>query len=286
MSLATVSRRAAALSALLLLAPAAAAAQERPLFRWTGPVDREVRLVLRGRDLMPRYAGDNERGGDRARVARALPRRDGVVTVSVDRGRGQVDVVQQPSRANDYTTIVRVRDPRAGADDYRLSAYWRPTGDGRLASDGRWDDDDESGWERDDRRDRDERWERDRDRDRERDKWGRVRGDGRWGRTGDVNAAAGALRWRGLVDDVVEIRVRGDRVHEATLSGREVRDARGSVSGRALPARDVDVRLTRVAGRGRVSVVEQPSAQNGYTAVLRIHDQHGGAGWYDLDASW
>jgi hypothetical protein len=283
MSLATVTRRAAALAALVVLAPAAAAAQERPLFRWSGPVDREVRLVLRGRDLVPRYAGDNERGGDRARVTRALPRRDGVVTVSVDRGRGQVDVVQQPSRANDYTTIVRVRDPRAGADEYRLAAYWRPAGDGRLASDGRWDDDDDDrDWDRDDRRDRrgrDDRWERDRDRG----DWGRGRDDGRWGGAGGYG---GTLRWRGLVDDVVEIRVRGDRVQEATLSGHEVRDAEGAVRGRALPARDADVRLTRVAGRGRVTVVEQPSARNGYTAVLRIHDQHRGAGWYDLDASW
>lgn len=288
MSIATVHRRAVALStALLVVAPAAAAAQQRPLFLWAGPVDREVRLVLRGRDLMPRYVGDDERAEGRARVARPLPRREGVVTVSLERGRGQVDVVQQPTRANDFTTVIRVRDPRAGADGYRLAAYWRPTGDDRnggYASDGRWDDDDR--WGRDDRWDRDDDWGRGRDRD----DWDR----GRKGRSGKVprgasgapGGYAGALRWRGLVDDVVEIRVRGDQVEHATLSGQVVRDARSEFSGRALRRHDGDVRLTRVAGRGRVTVVEQPSARNGYTAVLRIHDPQRGAAWYDLDASW
>ena len=43
-------------------------------------------------------------------VATALPQRDGRVTVRVQDGRGDVDVVQQPSARNDYTTIVRIRD--------------------------------------------------------------------------------------------------------------------------------------------------------------------------------
>jgi hypothetical protein len=278
------STRTATLAALLLTAAAPAAAQQqRDLFTWNGRVDREVLIVMRGRDVDTRQTYD-ERGRDRARAQGTLPRAEGVVTVQVREGRGDVDVIQQPSARNDYTAVVRIRDPRGGDDRYRVAASWRPTSYG----DGRWDDRDRNGNRGNgrgwgwgvgrDRNDDDDRWERgDRDDD-----------DGRWerGNGGYGNAARGALRWRGSVDDLVEIRVRGDDVRYVTRSGATARDVRSRVLGGGLPRRDVTVGIRNAQGRGSVWVAEQPSARNGYTAVIRVQDPQGGYGVYDFQAAW
>src|SRR5690349_1569221 len=77
-------------------------AQGRPLFDWSGRVDREVRIVMHGRDVRTQTDG---RDRSRLDVASALPSRDGFVTVRVQDGRGDAQVVQQPSARNDYTAI-------------------------------------------------------------------------------------------------------------------------------------------------------------------------------------
>jgi hypothetical protein len=88
------------------------------------------------------------------------------------------------------------------------------------------------------------------------------------------------------VDDVQEIRIQGRRANAFPVSGGSATDVRTSVSGAGLPARDATVRVRSYDGRGRVYVVEQPTAQNDYTAVLRVEDRQGGAGFYDFEASW
>ncbi|MDF1505796.1 hypothetical protein [Roseisolibacter sp. H3M3-2] len=274
--------RAATLAALLLTAAAPAAAQQRDLFTWNGRVDREVLIVMRGRDVDTRQPYD-ERGRDRARVQGTLPRAEGVVTVNVRGGRGDVDVVQQPNARNDYTAIVRIRDPRSGDDQYRVAASWRPTSYG----DGRWDDRDRDrgrgngGWGNNGNG---------RGRDRDDDRWDdRDRGNGGYGTNGGYGNdgyGRGALEWRGQVDDVVEIRVRGREVDYVTRSGATVRDVRDRVVGGALPRQNVTVTLRNVQGRGNVYVAEQPSARNGYTAVIRVQDSQGGYGHYDFQAAW
>ena len=124
----------ARLAVLTALAAAPAAAQSpRRLFVWTGRVDREAILVMRGRDLDARVddrddrwrgrGRDRDRDRDRERVVAPLPRAAGVVTLAVDEGRGRVQVLQQPSARNDWTTIVRVRDERGGDERYRVVAF-------------------------------------------------------------------------------------------------------------------------------------------------------------------
>ena len=96
----------------------------------------------------------------------------------------------------------------------------------------------------------------------------------------------GMLRWSGRVDDVVEIRINGRRVETITRSGVRVSDVRSSVRGDGLPNRGVNVNVDRISGRGSVRVAQQPSAWNNYTAVIRIDDSQGGAGYYDLSVYW
>ena len=276
---------------LTTAATPASAQQQRSLFTWAGRVDREVLIVMRGRDLSTRASRD-ERGRERARLEGTLPRAEGVVTVNVNGGRGDVDVVQQPTSRNDYTTIVRIHDERGGDDRYRLTAFWRPTsyGDARGRDrDGRYDGRDDrrgdgrgqGGWGRG--RDRNDEYDRD-DRDDRDDR----RGNGGWGNGGWGNrdGSSGALAWRGQVDDVVEVRVQGRRVDYVTRSGATVRDVQRRVSGNGLPGPDVNVSIRNSQGRGNVRVAQQPSARNGYTAIIRIQDPQGGFGHYDFQAAW
>jgi hypothetical protein len=251
-------------------------AQGRPLFDWSGRVDREVRIMMHGRDARTENSSRSPVTRSRIDIATALPQRDGRVTVRVQDGRGDVDVVQQPSARNDYTTIVRIRDRSSGIDNYRVTAFWMPDNNGN----GSWDDRDNypnrPGRDRDDRDDR--------------GGWGRGNGgngNGGWGNGGyGNNGSRDVLRWTGDVDDRVEIRIQGDRVEYRTLSGKSLRNVRANLLSGGLPRRDVQVVVSDESGRGTVSVVQQPSSYNGYTAVIRVYDPRPGYGDYRFDVSW
>jgi hypothetical protein len=123
--------------ALIVGATSALSAQEQ-LFEWSGRVDGEARIFMRGNDVWTQdvRGRQNRLGG--ARVLRELPTQAGQVRVQLVDGRGNADVIQQPSARNNYTAIVRVRDDARRADRYRVVAYWQPVGRGRLG--GRDDD--------------------------------------------------------------------------------------------------------------------------------------------------
>ena len=276
MTLRRVMLRAAAMSAPLLLAAATmAGAQDRQLFTWTGRVDREIQLAMRGRAVWTRASDRDDEGRSQTRVSSALPHAAGTVRVEMRDGRGDVAVIQQPTARNDYTTIIRIRDRSGGADRYRISAYWDAR-DGRWdrSGNGDWDRSNDGDWERGDDR-AGSRLPRVEPRDRSND------GNGGW-----YGASRTALRWTGGVDDEVEIRLQGRRVEYRTLSGAGTRDVRSDVVGDGLPRRNVELVVARRQGRGSVYVVQQPSAQNGYVAVLRVRDPQGGFGYYDFDVSW
>lgn len=265
-----------------------AVAPDQPLFVWSGTVDREVFIVMRGRDV-------NTQGRDanlpsRVRVANALPRSYGELRVNVEEGRGTIGVIEQPSARNGYQAVIRIQDPSGGADRYRLAVYW--DGDNRngdiIPGPGRGRDDD---WNPGRGRGRDDDWnpgrghdgdddkDRGRGRDKDKDKY-----DDR-GRD-DRNADHGALKWSGRVDDVVEIRIQGRRVEYVTRSGARLANVNSDIDGNGLPRRMVDVQLVRRDGRGEIDVVQQPNPRNDYTAVIRVYDPRGGAANYDFVARW
>jgi hypothetical protein len=263
---------------------------DRALFTWTGRVDREVLIVVRGRDVSTR--GFDAGLPSRTRVNSALPRTSANVVVRVNDGRGDVDVIEQPSARNGYQAVLRVRDPRAGADNYRITAYVDDRGyddrNGRNGRDDEYDrrDDDRGnsgnggGWGRGGRRDGEPFP-------------GNGRGNGRDNnpnrndRDGsNQNGGAGSLSWSGRVDDVVEIQISGRRVDAITRSGVRVSDVSSNIRGGGLPNRNVNLRIDQRSGRGSIAVVQQPSSWNGYTAIIRIHDSRSGASYYDFTAYW
>jgi hypothetical protein len=307
-------------AALLLGATAAstAGAQERALFTWNSTVDREVVVVVRGRDVQVRGSGLDASYRPRLDLREGLPRTPGEVLVRRTDGRGAVQVVEQPSVANNFTTTIRITDPGSGADNYGFLASWRPTGgtggygngdydrdrdrdDGRYGDRNRRDDD-----RYDDRNNRgrnDDRYDnrgrygncdhpnRSNGRGRDDDKCNdRNRNNGRWDDRDDRNRRNnrddGLLRWSGNIDDVTDIIISGRRVQYRTRSGAPVRDARYDLRGAALPNREVDVSIGVQQGRGTVYVVQQPSRSNNYTAIIRVSDQRSGYGAYDFDVVW
>ena len=54
----------------------------------------------------------------------ALPNRRVTVRLTDKRGRGEIFIEQQPTRENDFTAIVRIKDSKGGASDYSFTLEW------------------------------------------------------------------------------------------------------------------------------------------------------------------
>jgi hypothetical protein len=251
-------------------------AQGQELFEWSGRVDREVQITMRGNRLRTNDIGQTEPGRSRSRAFSVLPRDDGQVTVQVLNGRGTVDVIQQPSAQNGFATTVRIQDPRGGADNYRLVAYWQTYSNGEYIGRGRGRG-----------RGRDNRGYDDRGRDNGGyDNRGRDSGGyGNPGQNGQYGNQT-ALHWSGNVDGELEIRLRNGQVDYRTLSGAKPTSIRADNGALNMPRTNATLNVVQNQGRGSVSVIQQPSVNNGYTTVIRVRDPQGGYGFYDFNLIW
>jgi hypothetical protein len=102
---------------------------------------------------------------------------------------------------------------------------------------------------------------------------------------GGGDSRAGSVRWRGRVDDVVQLEVRGAAITERTISGSSFNNGRYTFTS-PLPRREASLTLDRRKARGQVEIIERPSPANGYTAVIEIRDTQGGAADYEFDLRW
>jgi len=244
--------------------------QGQELFQWSGGVDREVQIVMRGNQLSTRNVGSSETGRARTRVMMQMPRQDGEVVAQVLNGRGNVDVIQQPTSQNGYTTVIRIVDNAGGSDNYRVTAYWQNysngdvignNGNGRGRGRGRIRDNDNRNGGVYDNRDRN----------------GGIYGQ---------NSNQGLLHWSGNVDGELEIRIQNGRISYRNLSGAQPTGVRADAGNMSMPGYAATVSVAEGSGRGSVYVVQQPSANNGYTTVVRVRDPQGGYGYYDFDLVW
>jgi len=243
------------------------------LFEWTGRVDREVQIVMRGNQVSTRNVGYNETGRARSRVMMDLPRREGQVAAQLLSGRGNVDVIQQPSSQNGYTTIVRVTDAAGGSDNYRVAAFWQNYANGDVYGRDR---------NRDRDRDRDDIYDRGNNRN---GTPNRNRGNGN-GNGGYNNNGYEVMHWSGNVDGELEIRLQNGRIDYRNLSGAQPTNIRLDRGNMSMPQNGSQVAISQGSGRGSVTVVQQPSSWNGYTTVIRVRDPQGGYGYYDFDLVW
>ena len=92
---------------------------------WRGMVDNRVQLEIRGLNLVTRSVEGRDYGSGTFSFTSGLPRRNVSVDVIKKSGRGNVRVIQQPRRDNDYTAIIEIHDNDGGARDYQLEIVWR-----------------------------------------------------------------------------------------------------------------------------------------------------------------
>ena len=91
---------------------------------WRGRVDDDVRIRFRGGTAQVETIGGTPYNDGQANFQNSLPYRRVNVSVNKIRGRGDIFIEQQPSRENDFTTIVRIKDTRGGASDYEFQLRW------------------------------------------------------------------------------------------------------------------------------------------------------------------
>lgn len=98
-------------------------------------------------------------------------------------------------------------------------------------------------------------------------------------------SASGRLHWRGTVDDNVQLVIRSEQVDIRTIGGSEYSDANYNFTS-PLPRRRVTVRVNKLNGRGEVRVLQQPTRENDFTAVIEIRDSSRGAKPYEIEVLW
>ena len=91
---------------------------------WRGRVDDDVRIRIRGGTANVETIGGTPYYDGQANFSDSLPNRRVTVRLTQQRGRGSIVIEQQPSRENDFTAIVRIRDTRGGASDYQFTIEW------------------------------------------------------------------------------------------------------------------------------------------------------------------
>jgi hypothetical protein len=103
--------------------------------------------------------------------------------------------------------------------------------------------------------------------------------------TGASNRGQGYFRWQGRVDGSDYIQLRGNQVTVRHMKFNPITDATYDLPN-PMPRRAVNVRLTKLRGRGRVDLYEQPTASNGYMASVYIEDEAGGSDFYEFELTW
>jgi hypothetical protein len=91
---------------------------------WRGTVDDVVQIRIRNRNARSRTISGREYNDDNFSFNGRAPRQNANVSVDKRNGRGQVLIVQQPNRRNNFTTIVQIIDKKGGADQYRFTLHW------------------------------------------------------------------------------------------------------------------------------------------------------------------
>lgn len=93
------------------------------------------------------------------------------------------------------------------------------------------------------------------------------------------------LDWSGRVDSVARITIQGGGAR-VSLVGTQDNGAGELRVRNELPHRDGNLTVQVAEGRGDVDVVQQPRADNDYTAIVRIRDHSSGADTYRITALW
>lgn len=94
-------------------------------FRWRGRVDGVDDIVIRGSDVRIEHVSAQPIQRQEHRFSAPLPPAEVELHLEKIEGRGDVRILEQPTRRNDYTAVVRVDDQAHGGDaDYEFELSW------------------------------------------------------------------------------------------------------------------------------------------------------------------
>ena len=85
------------------------------------------------------------------------------------------------------------------------------------------------------------------------------------------NLRSGTVTWRGLVKGVDDIVIRGSSASLQHVAGDQPKDAKGVFSA-AMPNAPISVRLVAASGPSPIRIIQQPSAGNNFTTIVRVGD--------------
>jgi len=91
---------------------------------WRGRVDDDVRIRIRGGAADVETLGGTPYYDSQPNFQNSLPNRRVTVRLTDKRGRGEIFIEQQPTRENDFTAVVRIRDTKGGASEYAFTLEW------------------------------------------------------------------------------------------------------------------------------------------------------------------
>jgi hypothetical protein len=91
---------------------------------WRGRVDDDVRIRIRGGSADVETIGGTPYYDAQPNFSNSLPNRRVTVRLTAQQGRGEIFIEQQPTRENDFTAVIRIRDTRGGASDYSFTLEW------------------------------------------------------------------------------------------------------------------------------------------------------------------
>lgn len=104
------------------------ASEEEPYvagrLRWRGRVDQEILLEVQGSSVREQLVAGKSFNNGRFTFSAAMPRRALEVRVENKKVRGTVEIVERPTAANNFMTLLRIRDPQNDAADYEFELIW------------------------------------------------------------------------------------------------------------------------------------------------------------------
>ncbi len=198
---------------------------------WSGRVDDRVNVIFRGNSITTQNISGNTLQTFTQGINGRMPNRPSIITARKTDGRGDVTVIQQPDRSNNFTTIVEIFDRNSGADNYRFELSWAAAANV------------------------------------------------------EEPYSSGNVRWRGRVDQTVNVIISGNSVQSQDTTGTGLSNVTFDLNG-YLANRPGSVNVRKRNGRGTVTVLQQPSRFNDYTAIVQIFDPNSGADNYEIDITW
>jgi hypothetical protein len=236
-------------AALVSGAVGSARAQQR-VFDWTGVVDHDVDITIRGNNFLATRIGSDERVSQGKSSLTIMPlTRTGELSLTVLEGRGAVEIAQQPTAESGYTGVIRIHDIGPGSGRYHIAAYWQAAEAGEVVAPGEL-----------------------------------VRSPAPAVSAPPLLSNRTALIWSGDVDSEIEIIIQPGSVTYNTLRGDPPRALQSALSQMPWPTAVLD--MNQIEGRGEASVTQQPTADNGFTGKIRVRDPQPGFGHYAFVVMW